>query len=402
MYKKKYTILLITFALLSLSIKTNCWSKEYSEKVRNENLLNVHWVFSIDTSGSMKMKGHMDLLQLITTKITNEFLDSKKNIINTGDRITIFSFDKEVRLEATSLYQTENDLLSIKQKLKELNKRHGSLTFISEAIVQSMDVIDKYRQFFHTNALYVFTDGKSEPYSPKWSKRKIAVRKKRDTENFQKISLAGKDSGLNVWLGVLKWEAFEDAKSLVNRMGKGGHLVDLTNFNRLSLEKALIDFAGTVRAEVKLVDAKRLNLGTIPYNNKGSYQKNISLNMQTDKTNEPPSLTWAINFDPENPSEIKEKDLIEIKTTADKMVLSFKLTESNNLNSGTYKGKLKLIPAQSHYGALLIEPSQFEVKFRKSSVTAYYFWRIGVFLLIGSLLLMYLLNKIKRKMPIKV
>jgi Mg-chelatase subunit ChlD len=402
MYKKKYTILLITFALLSLPIKTNCWSKEYSEKVRNENLLNVHWVFSIDTSGSMKMKGHMDLLQLITTKITNEFLDSKKNIINTGDRITIFSFDKEVRLEATSLYQTENDLLSIKQKLKELNKRHGSLTFISEAIVQSMDVIDKYRQFFHTNALYVFTDGKSEPYSPKWSKRKIAVRKKRDTENFQKISLAGKDSGLNVWLGVLKWEAFEDAKSLVNRMGKGGHLVDLTNFNRLSLEKALIDFAGTVRAEVKLVDAKRLNLGTIPYNNKGSYQKNISLNMQTDKTNEPPSLTWAINFDPENPSEIKEKDLIEIKTTADKMVLSFKLTESNNLNSGTYKGKLKLIPAQSHYGALLIEPSQFEVKFRKSSVTAYYFWRIGVFLLIGSLLLMYLLNKIKRKMPIKV
>jgi Mg-chelatase subunit ChlD len=402
MYKKKYTLFFIILIVLSLSLKTDCLSRKFSPQVHGEYLPNVHWVFCIDTSGSMKMKGHMDLLKLITEKITDEFLDSKKNIINTGDRITIFSFDEQVRLEATSLYQTENDLLSIKKELKELNKRHGKLTFISEAIVQSIDVVNKYRQFFHTNALYVFTDGKSEPYSPKWSKRKITARKKRDTENFQKISLAGKDSGLNVWLGVLKWEAFDDAKALVNRMGKGGHLVDLTNFNRLSLEKALIDFAGSVRAEVKLIDAKRLDLGTIPYKNNGSYQKNVSFSMQPEKTNELPALTWAMNFDPENPSEIKEKDLFEIKTTADKMVLSFKLADSNNLNSGTYRGKLKIIPAQSHYGSLVIEPSQLDVKFRKSSVTAFYFWRIGIFLLIGSLLLIYLLNRIKRKMPIRV
>lgn len=394
MYKKKYTLFLIILIVFSLSAKTDCWSRKSS--------LNVHWVFCLDTSGSMKMKGHMDLLKLITGKITDEFLDSKKNIINTGDRITIFSFDEQVRLQATSLYQTENDLLSIKKELRELNKRHGNLTFISEAIVQSIDIVDKYKQFFHTNALYVFTDGKSEPYSPKWSKRKIAARKKRDTENFQKISLAGKDNGLNVWLGVLKWEAFDDAKALVNRMGKGGHLVDLTNFNRLSLEKALIDFAGTVRSELKLVDAKSLNLGTIPYKNSGSYQKNISFNIQTDKISKLPSLTAAINFDPENPSEIKAKDIFEIKTTIDKMFLSFKLADSNNLHSGTYKGKLKLIPTQPHYGALVIEPSQLNVKFRKSSVTAFYFWRVGIFLLIGFLLLTYLLNRIKRKMPIRV
>ena len=121
MYKKKYTLFLIILIVFSLSAKTDCWSRKSS--------LNVHWVFCLDTSGSMKMKGHMDLLKLITGKITDEFLDSKKNIINTGDRITIFSFDEQVRLQATSLYQTENDLLSIKKELRELNKRHGNLTW---------------------------------------------------------------------------------------------------------------------------------------------------------------------------------------------------------------------------------------------------------------------------------
>ena len=58
-------------------------------------------------------------------------------------------------------------------------------------------------------------------------------------ENFQKISLISKAQGLNVWFGVLKWEAFDDAKSLVAKVGKAGHLVDLKDFNRLSLEKAL-------------------------------------------------------------------------------------------------------------------------------------------------------------------
>jgi hypothetical protein len=82
MYKKKYTLFLIILIVFSLSEKTDCWSRKSSP--------NVHWVFCLDTSGSMKMKGHMDLLKLITGKITDEFLDSKKNIINTGDRITIF------------------------------------------------------------------------------------------------------------------------------------------------------------------------------------------------------------------------------------------------------------------------------------------------------------------------
>ena len=61
-----------------------------------------------------------------------------------------------------------------------MNKRNGNLTFISEAIVQAVEVSGKYDKFFHTNALYIFTDGKSEPYSSKWSKAKIAARKKRD------------------------------------------------------------------------------------------------------------------------------------------------------------------------------------------------------------------------------
>ena len=71
----------------------------------------------------------MDLLKVITQKISNEFIDVNKNIIKAGDRITIFSFDEEVRLEATSLYQTSNDIVPIRDKLVAMNKRKGSLTF---------------------------------------------------------------------------------------------------------------------------------------------------------------------------------------------------------------------------------------------------------------------------------
>ena len=256
-YNTKIFVSTIFILFLFFFISKDCRGNQYSP--------NVHWVFCIDTSGSMKTKDHMDLLKFITGKITDGFIDAGKNIVKTGDRITIFSFDQDVRLEATALYQTENDILPIRSKLEEMNKRNGSLTFISEAIVQAIDFTNKYNQFFHTNALYVFTDGKSEPYSSNWSKEKIEARKKRDAENFKKISLSGKEHGLNVWLGVLKWEAFNDAKYLVSKMGKGGHLVDLTDFNRLSLEKALIDFSETVRAKVQVFDTKDIDLGTINY-----------------------------------------------------------------------------------------------------------------------------------------
>ena len=385
---------LIIFLLSSQFAVENCWSGEQTP--------NVHWVFCIDTSGSMKTKGHMDLLRLITERISGEFLNANNELIKTGDRVTILSFDEKARLETTSLYQTENDLSPVRRKLTDLNKRNGSLTFISEAIVQGIDVVKKYDKFFHTNALYVFTDGKSEPYSPKWSPEKIEARKKRDMENFQKISLAGNDPGLNVWIGVLKWEAFEDARSLVSRMGKGGHLIDLTNFNRLSLEKALTDFAQIVRFEVRLQDIKDINFGTIPYKGRDPYQKSLSFSMHTEKTLESPAITASIKFDPDNPSEIKEEPQLRIQTTEDKMVLSFQMANSNKLNPGTYKGKLRLSPSQTHYGALVIEPSQFEVKFKKSGVVGFYFWRMAVALILGSLLLIYLTNKIRKKMPIKI
>jgi len=350
----------------------------------------------------MKTKGHMDLLKLITEKIINEFIDVNKNIIKTGDRITIFSFDEEVRLEATSLYQTESDILPIRNKLIDMNKRSGSLTFISEAIVRATDFTSKYSQFFQTNALFVFTDGKSEPYSAKWPKHKINARKKRDMENFKKISLFGKDHALNVWLGVLKWEAFDDAKSLVKKMGKGGHLVDLTDFNRLSLEKALGNFAQTVRSSVKLSGIKDIDFGTIPYKSGSQYQKNISFNIQTDKINEPPSIIGRINFDPDNPSGIAQKYPLEIKTSEDKMVLNFKMAKSNELKPGTYRGKLELFPSRVHFGTLAIEPSQFNVEFNKAGFLSFYVWRVLIISVISFVFLFYLINKIKRKMPIRV
>jgi Mg-chelatase subunit ChlD len=176
----KIFVYMVSIGLICL-FGREAWSNNY--------VPNVHWVFCIDTSGSMKKKGQMDLLKEITDRITKEFIDSKEKIIRIGDRVTLFSFDQNVRLEATSLYQTEDDLVVIKNKLKKMNERRGSLTFISEAIVQAMEITNKYSKFFHTNALYVFTDGKSEPYSVKWSKEKIKARKKRDLDNFNKISL---------------------------------------------------------------------------------------------------------------------------------------------------------------------------------------------------------------------
>ena len=136
MFRKKcgmITVLMTISILFSVVINGDCWSKGYSP--------NVHWVFCIDSSGSMKMKGHRDLLKLITQKITNEFTDIKKNIIKVGDRITVFSFDSDVRLEMTALYQTENDILPIRDKLKQMNKRSGNLTFISEASVVLVNII---------------------------------------------------------------------------------------------------------------------------------------------------------------------------------------------------------------------------------------------------------------------
>jgi len=397
MCEKKYSLTIfvsiIAIFFICFSGKAS-WGRQY--------LPNVHWVFCIDTSGSMKTKGRVDLLKEITERITKEFIDPKKNIIKTGDRITIFSFDVNARLEATSLYQTENDLFALKDKLKAMNKRSGSLTFISEAIVQAIDVSSKYDKFFHTNALYIFTDGKSDPYSLKWSKKKIEARKKQDKENFKKISLSGKEHGLNVWLGVLKWEAFDDAKTFVKKMGKGGHLVDLTDFNRLSVAKALRDFSDTVRTNVTITKVKDIDFGTIPYNNDETYKKSVSYALETDDGNGPPPIVGWLSLDPDNPSEIARELRLPIRTTPDKMVMNFNLPNTNQLKSGTYKGKLKFTPAKSHFGALVIEPAHVNVQFKKSGFVGFYAWKAIIGGVVGLLFLFFVISKIKKKMPIKI
>jgi hypothetical protein len=60
------------------------WSKEYSPI--------VHRVFCIDTSGSMKAKGHTDLLKAITERIDNEFMSPKRNIIRVENWPRISTF----------------------------------------------------------------------------------------------------------------------------------------------------------------------------------------------------------------------------------------------------------------------------------------------------------------------
>ncbi len=350
----------------------------------------------------MKTKGHADLLKTITGKITKEFTSTKNKMLKPGDRITIMSFDEDVRLEATALYQTENDLIAVREKLAKMNNRSGSLTFVSEAIVRAIDIIDKYDEFFYTNALYVFTDGKSDPYSLKWSKKKVDTRKKRDLENFNRISLVGKDNGTNVWVGVLKWEAFNDAKSLVKRIGNGGHMVDLTDFARLSLSKALSDFAHTVRSSVKLSDLKEIDFGAIPYKSNSPYKKKITLDIQTEKNIEAPQIVGRINFDPDNPSEISREFPLKIKTTDEKMVLNFEIPESDRFSPGIYKGKLKLFPSENHFGAMEIEPSQFDITFKKAGYISHYLWRVMLVSVISLLLLSCLIVKIRKRMPIKL
>lgn len=397
MLAKKYTKWLI---IVTASIYLICFSNTDSWSMESSS--NVHWIFCIDTSGSMKEKGHVDFLNLITKNISEEFIHNKKNIIKIGDRITVFSFDQDVRLETTALYQTESDIRPIEKKLKDMNKRSGQLTFISEAIVQSIDFSKKYSKFFQTNALYVFTDGKSEPYSHKWPKEKIDKAKKRDIENFKRISLVERDNRSNIWVGALKWDAFNDAKSLVKKLGKAGHFVDLTDFDRLPLEKALLDFAESVRSYVKISPEKNIDLGTIPYKSDEDYHKNVSFSFQTDRINKTPSITAHIDFDPDNPSEISKEIPIEVKTADDKMILNFQMKNTNELKPGVYRGKLRLFPSKIQFGTLIIEPTQMNVEFKKSGVLAFVVWRILFWCVIGIPIFVYMIRKIRSRMPIKV
>ena len=82
MYPKKYSLAIFlagVFTFASISMAAEYRSQDYSP--------NVHWVFCIDTGGSMKAKGSMDLLKLITEKITSDFTDIDEKIVKVGDRV---------------------------------------------------------------------------------------------------------------------------------------------------------------------------------------------------------------------------------------------------------------------------------------------------------------------------
>jgi hypothetical protein len=397
MYTKNYVMAILIITILvffSVCRDTICWGRDPSKS--------VHWTFCVDTSGSMKTKGKRDLLAHITKRITHDFLDPGRDIIKTGDRITIFSFDENVRLETTSLYQTEADLQPIRERLSAMNKRSGKLTFISEAIVRAIDFTKKYANFFHTNALYVFTDGKSEPYSKKWTKARIEKTKKRDKANFERISLLGKDHQLNVWLGVLKWEAFGDAKNFVKNMGSGAHLVDLTDFNRLPLEKALKDFAKAVRTQILLANIEHINLGKIPYRGASQITRNIILNGKADDGGSLPSIMGKLRFDLNNPSTISHGSPLTVATTDENITIRLKFNNADQLKAGTYRGKLQLLPPENQFGTLEIEPSEFPVEFTKSGFLSFYLWRVMGVGIAGILTVFFLAGKIRKKLPLKV
>jgi len=185
-------------------------------------------------------------------------------------------------------------------------------------------------------------------------------------------------------------------------MGKAGHLVNLTDFNRLPLEKALANFAESVRSTVNLSQLASIDFGTIPHKVTGQYQRSISFDIKTEKTDEPPSIMGRVDFDPDNPSEIAQKHLVQVKASTDKMVLTFELAESNDLEPGDYTGKLELLPSPAQFGTVDIHPAQFDVRFKKSGYLAFYFWR--GFLPIATMLIVvaFFLAKIKKRMPIKV
>ena len=67
-----------------------------------------------------------------------------------------------------------------------------------------------------------------------------------------------------------------------------------------------------------------------------------------------------------------------------------------------YTGKLELLPSPSQFGTLDIQPSQYNVKFKKSGYLTFYFLR--GFLPIAAMFVMvsFVFIKIKKRMPIKV
>jgi hypothetical protein len=124
--------------------------------------------------------------------------------------------------------------------------------------------------------------------------------------------------------------------------------------------------------------------------------------MQTDKGRTRPAIMGHIKLDPENPSEITREMPLQVKTTEDKIFLNFNIADVDKLKPGTYTGKLNLLPSQKHFGALVIEPSQLNVEFKKSGFIGFYAWKALLAGVAGLFLLFYVTNKVKRRMPIKV
>ena len=108
------------------------------------------------------------------------------------------------------------------------------------------------------------------------------------------------------------------------------------------------------------------------------------------------------SFDPENPTGIDNNSSVEVRNSANKIVLSFNVTECNILKPGTYRGTLKLFPSFEKFGALIIEPSQFQMELRKTGFLRTYLWKILLGSIILFIVLLYLSNKIRRRLPIKV
>ena len=168
------------------------------------------------------------------------------------------------------------------------------------------------------------------------------------------------------------------------------------------MEKALHDFAQSVRATVRLAGAKDLDFGTVPFKGDPPYQKRIAVDIQTDTFGVSPNIVGRIHFRPDNPSELSDGYPVEIKTTKDKLVLDFELARLGSLKPGTYKGTLKLAPSRLHFGALEIEPSELDIRFKKAGLVSFYAWRTVVGCGLGLALLFYLAPRVRRKMPLKV
>jgi Mg-chelatase subunit ChlD len=119
----------------------------------------IDWILVVDTSASMRgVGGTKNIFEQVKNSV-NEFV----NTARLGDTVTIYSFDKDVTLKATSIPITSNpDRGKLKQIIKSL-QAEGMRTHTGKAVQQALQYSAQLNQrpdtIGRTVSIVLVTDG---------------------------------------------------------------------------------------------------------------------------------------------------------------------------------------------------------------------------------------------------